>query len=68
MTVLAEATDPNRDATLAKRVADALRHRLGVELLVELVTPGATVPLTEIDSRQKPIRLIDTRQDRSSKD
>jgi phenylacetate-CoA ligase len=68
MTVVAEANDPNRDATLAKRVADALRHRLGVELLVELVAPGETAPFTQIDSRQKPIRLIDARQDGSSKD
>ena len=29
---------------------------------VELVAPGATAPLTGIEARQKPIRLIDRRQ------
>jgi phenylacetate-CoA ligase len=68
MTVVAEATDRTSDETLAGRVADALRRRLGIELLVELVAPGATAPLTEIESRQKPIRLIDARHDGPSGD
>jgi phenylacetate-CoA ligase len=41
---------------------DILKRRLGIEAIVELVAPGATAPLTQIDSRQKPIRLIDERQ------
>ncbi len=41
---------------------DILKRRLGIEAVVELVAPGATAPLTQIDSRQKPIRLIDERQ------
>jgi len=68
MTVVAEATDRTSDETLGRRVADALRRRLGIELLVELVAPGATAPLTEIESRQKPIRLIDSRQDVRKRD
>ncbi len=34
-------------------------QKLGVEVEVELVGLGATAPLTQIEARQKPIRLID---------
>jgi phenylacetate-CoA ligase len=34
---------------------------VGVEIEVELVAPGETAALTQIESRQKPIRLIDER-------
>jgi phenylacetate-CoA ligase len=51
-----------RDETdVADRFIALLRQRLGVELIVRLVAPGATAPLTQIDLRQKPIRLIDER-------
>jgi phenylacetate-CoA ligase len=63
MTVLAETTDRTPDPQLASRVAQELRRRLGVEFLVELVAAGATAPLTGIEARQKPIRLIDARRD-----
>jgi phenylacetate-CoA ligase len=62
MTVLVETrVDRVSDAKLAKDIANPLRRRLGVELAVELVAPGATAPLTGIEVRQKPVRLIDTR-------
>lgn len=38
-----------------------LRARLGVEVGVSLVGPGETAALTLVESRQKPIRLIDHR-------
>lgn len=38
-----------------------LRQGLGVEVSVTLEAPGGTAPLTQIDVRQKPIRLIDER-------
>ncbi len=38
-----------------------LRQRLGVEVLLAFVAPGATAPDTQIETRQKPIRLIDER-------
>jgi phenylacetate-CoA ligase len=38
-----------------------LRQGLGVEVAVVLCPPGGTAALTQIDSRQKPIRLIDER-------
>lgn len=43
-------------------IAELLRRGLSVEVGVELVEPGATAPLTQIDVRQKPIRLIDERK------
>lgn len=46
----------------AAPLADLLRARLGVEVAVELVAPGGTAALTQIDVRQKPLRLIDERQ------
>ncbi|MEQ1950110.1 hypothetical protein [Mesorhizobium sp. CN2-181] len=39
-----------------------LRARLGVEIGVQLEAPGALASLTQIESRQKPIRLIDNRK------
>ncbi len=43
-------------------IAALLRDGLGIEPIVRPVAPGATAPLTEIDIRQKPIRLVDTRR------
>jgi phenylacetate-CoA ligase len=43
------------------RFAALLKQRLGVEASVELVGPGETAALTQIETRQKPIRLIDER-------
>jgi phenylacetate-CoA ligase len=40
-----------------------LKTRLGVEIAVKLAAPGALVHLTQIEVRQKPIRLIDNRKD-----
>lgn len=42
-------------------LAGLLRQGLGVEVLVELCAPGDTAAATQIDVRQKPIRLIDER-------
>jgi phenylacetate-CoA ligase len=38
-----------------------LRARLGVEVAVRAAAPGELAPLTQIEVRQKPIRLIDRR-------
>ncbi len=43
------------------QVAELLRQRLGVAVRVDLVGPGETARLSQVDSRQKPIRLIDER-------
>jgi phenylacetate-CoA ligase len=41
--------------------ADLLKRKLGVEVRVELHPPGALALLTGIETRQKPVRLIDKR-------
>ena len=46
---------------VAERLRTLLRDKLGVEVGVELTGPGGTAALTQIESRQKPIRLIDER-------
>ena len=57
MTVAIES----RGGTDAAQLALLLRQGLGVEVDVDLCEPGQTAPFTQIDSRQKPIRLIDDR-------
>ena len=44
-----------------KAYQDTLKRKLGIEARVELVGPGGTAALTQIESRQKPIRLLDER-------
>jgi phenylacetate-CoA ligase len=54
---VAQATDALKSA-----MESVLRERLGVAVAVEPVAPGATAPLTGLESRQKPARLIDERK------
>ena len=56
MTVKVEVTHP-KDG-LAARMEEALKTRLGVQIRVEPVAPGGTSSLTQLEARQKPIRLI----------
>ena len=60
LTVRAETrANPTDDL---RRVYEALlRARLGVEVRVAFERPGALAPLTQVETRQKPIRLIDRR-------
>ena len=51
----------SRGGTDAAQLADLLRRGLGVEVEVALCEPGGTAAATEIDKRQKPLRLIDER-------
>jgi phenylacetate-CoA ligase len=60
MTVAIE-TRGTPDAPVASMEA-LLRARLGVEIAVRLARPGELAPLTQIEMRQKPIRLIDRRK------
>jgi phenylacetate-CoA ligase len=60
MTVVLEHRGPSADAQAG--LAALLRQGLGVEVEVELVPPGATAALTQIDVRQKPLRLLDERK------
>jgi phenylacetate-CoA ligase len=60
LTVVAETGEQN-EATRAAMAA-LLKNGLGVEVGVELVRGGQTAALTQVESRQKPIRLIDERK------
>ena len=51
----------SRGGSDAGALAALLRQGLGVEVEVTLCEPGGTAAATQIDSRQKPIRLIDER-------
>jgi phenylacetate-CoA ligase len=46
---------------LQQAFAELLTRRVGVDIKTELVAQGGTAALTQIDSRQKPVRLIDER-------
>lgn len=62
MSVLIESSAvPDRRAGIADRFKAMLRQRIGVELQVQLVEPGALAERTEVERRQKPIRLEDKR-------
>ncbi|MEM8853294.1 MAG: phenylacetate--CoA ligase family protein [Pseudomonadota bacterium] len=61
MRVHAECRAP--DPGLAERLEGLLRERLGVAIAVTLAAPNALADLTQIETRQKPIRLIDRRKD-----
>jgi phenylacetate-CoA ligase len=50
-----------RDAALVERFASLLKERFGVQMNVALEPTGSLAPLTGIETRQKPIRLIDKR-------
>jgi phenylacetate-CoA ligase len=54
-------TIESRGGTDEAQLASLLRQGLGVEVAVTLCPPGGTAAATQIDSRQKPIRLIDER-------
>ena len=49
------------DGALAQAVRQHLSARLGVDVEVSLQAPGSLSPLTQVESRQKAIRLIDER-------
>jgi phenylacetate-CoA ligase len=51
----------SRGGTDAAQLSALLRQGLNVDVAVELCGPGETASLTQIDVRQKPIRLIDER-------
>jgi phenylacetate-CoA ligase len=60
MTVHAEMREP-ATVGLQETCQNLLRARLGVEMAVVLAQPGEIKDLTGIESRQKPLRLIDRR-------
>ena len=61
LTVRIEVRDRAEPLALVAAFAGLLRARLGVDVEIALEVPGALAPLTGIETRQKPIRLIDRR-------
>lgn len=61
MIVRVEVRDPPAD-DLAAQLEHALRARFGVALQVRLAEPGSLAAHTGLESRQKPVRLIDRRR------
>lgn len=57
MTVVAESREGDISGDLEK----VLQTALGIKLNVRCVKPGDTAVTTQVDVRQKPIRLVDTR-------
>jgi phenylacetate-CoA ligase len=51
----------SKGGTDTAALSELLKQGLGVEVDVELCEPGGTAAVTEIDKRQKPLRLIDER-------
>lgn len=43
---------------LGDRMEEVLKSRLGVQIRVQPVAPGGTSALTQLEARQKPIRLV----------
>ncbi|NMP30131.1 phenylacetate--CoA ligase [Thalassotalea sp. M1531] len=62
MIVQVEVSTPveKRDSIIDEYKA-LLKRKIGIEVQVELVGEGELTPLTQVDVRQKPIRLIDNR-------
>lgn len=58
-TVMAEVSQ--RPPDLADRMRELLKRQLGIAVEVELVNRGGTARLSEVDRRQKPLRLVDER-------
>jgi len=60
--VIAETKAPETErAALLPTFKETLKRKIGIEVQVELVSKGTTGALTQIEVRQKPIRLIDNR-------
>ena len=62
MTVVCEADEKNHTKELVDRIQQLLKQRLGVVLEVKVTAVGLTAEKTQINARQKPIRLIDLRK------
>ena len=62
MKVVCETQENNYSGELIDHIQMILKQRLGVVLEVELTGPGLTAEKTQINARQKPIRLIDLRK------
>lgn len=48
----------SREEAVVRQYREYLRRKLGVDVGVELVAPKALSPLTGVETRQKPVRLL----------
>ncbi len=60
MIVVVEVEDPSQ-TSVRDELEAMLKSKLGIQIQVELAAVGETAPMTEVDKRQKAIRLIDNR-------
>ncbi|MGD9844953.1 MAG: phenylacetate--CoA ligase family protein [Variibacter sp.] len=61
LVVAVEVRGDTTNTALAETIRGTLRQKLGIDVVVELTPAGALSALTQVDVRQKPIRLIDAR-------
>jgi phenylacetate-CoA ligase len=61
LTVRVEVKGDTANAPLADRFAALLKQHFGVQMNVTLEPAGGLASLTGIETRQKPIRLLDQR-------
>jgi phenylacetate-CoA ligase len=61
LVVVVEAKGDSANAELAQAVRDSVRQKLGIDVVVELSPAGSLASLTQVEARQKPIRLLDMR-------
>lgn len=62
MSVIAEVNASEKEyAELTIAFETILKQKIGIEVFVELCAEGGTASFTELESRQKPKRLIDNR-------
>jgi phenylacetate-CoA ligase len=59
LTIIAETHPDPGDA--ATRFAERLKRRTGIDMHIQLAARGETAAKTQLETRQKPIRLIDER-------
>jgi len=57
--VVAEVSE--QSSAVEEELQGILKKKIGIAPVMELVAPGALASLTQVDVRQKPIRLIDER-------
>jgi phenylacetate-CoA ligase len=60
LTITVEVRDP-ADESVRRELGERLKARFGIEIGVDLAPRGGTAHLTEVERRQKAIRLIDKR-------
>lgn len=61
LVIVVETKGDPASAALTEAIRDSVRQRLGIDVVVELQPAGALAALTQVEARQKPIRLLDLR-------